>query len=132
MKNNTSETKHTPGPWTIKNLATASAGWPAIISEELDDDGDNVPVCEMDITYENPNYKYGVSDFAEDPTRGDKTAWHDQIMADAHLIAAAPDMLAALKGASRELHILRNSSLAAERVADKCDAAIAKAEGGAK
>ena len=124
-----SETKHTPGPWTIKNLATASAGWPAIISEELDDDGDNVPVCEMDITYENSNYKYGVSDFAEDPTRGDKTAWHDQIMADAHLIAAAPDMLAALEDAREALNkppFINSQTL-------KCiDAAIAKAKGGAK
>jgi hypothetical protein len=58
--------------------------------------------------------------------------WDEFAIGYEKLKSANDDMLAAMEDASRELHFLHNSSLAAEMIADKCDAAIAKAEGGAK
>ena len=100
-----SETKHTPGPWTIGDSNNSG----------------------VDVELGNSNTSAGIYRF--DRYNGQEAYSRDECMANAHLIAAAPDMLAALEDAREALNkppFINSQTL-------KCiDAAIAKAKGGAK
>ena len=98
---------HTPGPWTVNSDPIYSYGLPSYIW------GPKGPgygiVCELPLSLG------GVA----------------PIEADAHLIAAAPDLLAACV---ESLRLLRNGSddgYSDERIDGILSAAIAKAKGGA-
>jgi len=94
-----SETKHTPGPWTVREYPHLAHPFTQSLYE-IEFGGEGELIC--DTVYER---------------------------SDANLIAAAPDMLAALEDAREALNkppFINSQTL-------KCiDAAIAKAKGGAK
>lgn len=75
------ETKHTPGPWAICTWASHMplSGWPSEVCAD-DGEGDGATICMF--------YRVDLYDF-------DRAA----VEANARLIAAAPDLLAALEEA---------------------------------
>lgn len=109
-----SETKHTPGPWTLETVQT-SVG----VCHKIGPLGNSTRLhsaCLYDDCY---------SDRARDL----------QLLADASLIAAAPELLEALKAATEEIDwMCANSTLRISAVKERpafqqIKAAIAKAEG---
>lgn len=114
---------HTPGPWRIA-YAETEARWPVVA---VDDDA-----C--------PGYDNEIAEIGGIvATRGREGNWlpdpaADTVMANARLIAAAPDLLAALKDVTDWLADQRDFQLGngdpGEYLAvDAARAAIAKAEG---
>lgn len=116
---------HTPAPWTITFDGTNSAEWPQIVGP------DGLTVTEVSAhTWTRPGGSRGKRrDFSE----------RDLALSNARLIAAAPDLLEALKAVRM---FIRNgielgficmpdeaSGDPASRVPNMVDAAIAKAEG---
>lgn len=99
-----SESKHTPGPWMMATRPSSIVGWPVVAPYAM-----GRSVCNV-------------------------TAGHDESAANARLIAAAPDLLAALKDARETIiqHVNSRGSEAEGSSADwvaEIDAAIARAEG---
>lgn len=89
----------TPGPWFVTEDCDIAAGTPdhcTLVATLCDEP--------LDICRQND--------------------WLDEMQADAHLIAAAPDMLAALHAVLADANIYSK-----EEVLDQVDAAIRKAEG---
>ena len=74
---------HTPGPWELD-----SAGWPLLINGPMNEDDDaGTVVCAIDcLEHMRRGYHYN----------------EDEAAANARLIAAAPDLLAALKEIAAE------------------------------
>lgn len=102
------ELKHTPGPWQIK-----SEYEPLTIIGNVDgpDDGQYhyTPICEVE-----------------------ETLFHDENAANARLIAAAPELLAALECISEMLDTADDTPLGQigrllDDMANRCTAALAKA-----
>ena len=111
---------HTPGPWTVANshISDAVAYRPRVV--EIGNDGD---------------YRGGICRLQSAEHIGGITG--DEVLANAALIIAAPDLLAALKQLRAEYESIVRSEFEtmsgmpewfAINVAD-ADAAIAKAEG---
>jgi hypothetical protein len=76
--------EHTPGPWRVLNHASGHVGFIAVVA------GERTHICDV--------FPYG--------TRA-STAGLDEHLANARLIAAAPDLLAALKEAVRIAELAR-------------------------
>lgn len=116
------ETKHTPGPWWIDLESAFTLGGDSRSVEALTPDGKMVTRGIADLMFDTDEHPDGPG-FLED-------------VANARLIMAAPDLLAALKLARAAwLH----ESAQGDGVMDEhkpalaiVDAAIAKAEGGAE
>lgn len=103
-----SESKHTPGPWTaIRNYAF----WEV---QPVNGGEEGIPFCVGDVCASEPG----------DPDSGRQEA-------NARLIAAAPDLLEALKELRLEYHhILGTDSTKRQHAINaRAEAAIAKAEG---
>ena len=118
------EAAHTPGPWRVEQGTTLI--WGACSPDDLSCHGMGFPVAEARVR---------LPVWARPPARLDE----DVAEANARLIAAAPDMLAALKSASALLAIVQHEEDDEEgrrlKAAWDCDvaeinAAIAKAECG--
>ena len=92
--------QHTPGPWRVAH--NAKLGWAGILTQE----GDVIADIRVD-----------AMDF-RDP---------EQAVGDAHLIAAAPDLLAALEAAHGYLVTFGTDH--GDRVRSICMRAILKAQG---
>lgn len=106
----TQKVGHTPGPWQFTTYADAAPrpGFPcAVYGRDDEDDEDDVAVCVADF------------DDAED-------LFLDEAMANARLIAAAPDLLEACRAAQAKLEALNEEHCDA---GVKLDDAIAKATG---
>lgn len=103
------ETKHTPGPW---EFSTSPEGWSFTIHISQED---GAP------------YTTGYSDvgYIIQTCRGEEESTQ---MANARLIAAAPELLEALCEATAWLHAHKHT-LCAQSICDQVDAAIAKATG---
>jgi len=98
-------TTHTPGPWIIRHLT----GFPLMIATQPDADGFGEPIA--------------------DTSRHMLPA---QAQANARLIAAAPDLLAACRRISKALrNAPHETQNAYQGIWADIDAAIAKAEGAA-
>ncbi len=97
-----SDTKHTPGPWRVQNGSVYA----------LAPDGSfgSLPVAHMD----------------RDPGNGTRPVERD---ANARLIAAAPEMVEALRGALEVLDGRANDFSSKSEACKACRAAIRKAEG---
>lgn len=106
----TNETKHTPGPWWTQ-ASTANGEPEIVVNRPWSAGGASVCVVES-------------------------SRRHDVLLADARLIAAAPELLEALELALQGLDIAATKQLPEfigfVLTADKARAAIAKARGGAK
>jgi hypothetical protein len=101
---------HTPAPWVLK------------IRPGHHDD--NVTVAEIEV---NGKYRGGIARL-QSAEHIDGIA-KDELIANARLIAAAPDMLAALKEISEVgIHEIHDWQAIAERMQSSALAAIAKAE----
>ncbi|MFA5387488.1 MAG: hypothetical protein WC322_03795 [Candidatus Paceibacterota bacterium] len=109
-------TKHTPGPWFVVE-GSVNGRWPSGCESAIDDvDGGN------------PERDY----FLASVVHGDP----DELLANAHLVAAAPRLLAALRGMLREHDALTIATGGKPGVTDRWSerataarAAIAAAEG---
>lgn len=99
--------KYTPGPWKINKRS-----WPMTITGHIHQitNNDRLPSAFVP-AWDNP--QEGEEDGSE------------EALANAHLIAAAPDLLAALKEAADFVQPFNR----AEDLLDKIEAVIAKAEG---
>ena len=106
--------KHTPGPWYIWNEdlelnPDTSTGFPLICAAGETSDDESVDICEVNADYP-ANY-----------------------VANARLIAAAPELLEALKGivacASINGPVGTKAYIISDERRDKAKAAIARAEG---
>lgn len=91
--------KHTPGPWGLYIDGTCSGAWPFICPVGLigTEDASEFSIAELPPTHTEIDSMRGrgpVGSFMERPERFEPTADHDEIMANAHLIAAAPELLA--------------------------------------
>ena len=115
-----SENRHTPGPWEVRTREqmTASGRWQP----------EDLPVA-------SPLYVIGdeagdltlVSVLPADP---DDTGPDAEMLANAALMAAAPELLAALEASQEILHLAAMGDRGAMRVLAQAHAAIAKAKGG--
>ncbi len=111
----TDETKHTPGPWRVEDGTTLV--WGNCNPDDNSSRGMGYPIAESRI---NPSGNWSTGPYA------------DEGEANARLIAAAPELLEALKAAVSQVHLTNSSepmSPDVKRVFDQCCAAIAKAEG---
>ena len=100
------QAQHTPGPWTVRDNRNNTLG---------------IDAHEPDGSYCQPAR---VNGNASDSVYGPVT-W-----ANARLIAAAPDLLAALKAAAAYYEMLERATGVTHGVLAEIRAAIAKAEGG--
>jgi hypothetical protein len=100
--NQTLESKHTPGPWIINGLYSISTK--------------HLIICRI------PDYV---------PEKGQEKKFNSMIAANRSLIAAAPDLLEALKYAKRRIVLLEGYTEGKCDPSDieKINVAIAKAEG---
>ncbi len=105
-------TKHTPGPWAVCTWASHMplSGWPSEVCAD-DGEGDGTTICMF--------YKVDLYDF-------DRAA----VEANARLIAAAPDLLAACEAALDELEYFHEPQMTGTSgIIRDLRAAIAKARG---
>ena len=100
------ETKHTPGPWKVFNLSDAYPGIEAV------NGGRRYTI----VVYGDADEYCGI--------RGDSP---ETRLANAHLIAAAPDLLEALKALVNQHDVYHQPMI--NEIAVKARTAIAKAEG---
>ena len=110
-----SDTKHTPGPWEYEATEGSRWGW---VTEE-GRDGHGRVICRME-----PNKIVSHAD----KRRRDSVVLDAQDCADARLLAAAPELLAACREALEYLECNTVTPREA-RYIDTLLAAIAKAEG---
>ena len=86
---------HTPGPWRVVIDGTCSGAWPFIGPAHLpDDELRDEAIAELGTTHAERariRMRGMPGTFAEKPQRFEPTPEHDTIMANACLIAAAPD-----------------------------------------
>lgn len=112
-----SEAKHTPGPWSVF----------------IDDSGDQWTGWPLSIYAENEEDKTVVRTGGQWPYEWDAATSQVEAVANAHLIAAAPELLEALKEmlAEKDDYMRRNKlgDPLRETVSKMARAAIAKAEG---
>lgn len=97
--------KHTPGPWTVDRAWHIDKGFLRIIRDPRLERVAMIPDVEREL---------------------------EEALGDAHLIAAAPDLLDALRSIvehSQEFGGLEDAETMLVRIAEKARAAIAKAEG---
>lgn len=94
----TNKTAHTPGPWALIIDGTCSGAWPHIVPDgtSVEDCGE-LAIAELPSTHAERNTKGFPGPFSEKPDRFKVTDGHDEIMANARLIAAAPELLEALQ-----------------------------------
>ena len=117
------ETKHTPGPWVVEKAESSSTG-SVHYAVKTDYKPAEHPWSPRFITF----MCGGLGDFLRHRPMND---YRDdpQIEADVNLIAAAPELLEALKAAKEFIENLQAPDPEWDRVLDVCVAAIAKAEG---
>lgn len=128
---------HTPGPWSIVIDGTCSAAWPYIVPVffdgvfDPDDAVAELPSCYVERTKRNGRRIDGMpASYLEAPKRFKKKPCHDEVMANAHLIAAAPDLLAAAKKVLEWSHGMEEAPVDCRPFFfDPLRAAVAKAEG---
>jgi len=113
---------HTPGKWMAAAKPSSIVGWPVVAAPM------GQVICDVAIINKKPDH---ISD-------GEFSAYYAQVEANARLIAAAPDLLAALQGAIGALEFSQDyhrdlgnedQAFAADRL-DAARAAIAKATAG--
>jgi hypothetical protein len=120
--------KHTTGDWLI-DYAETGVRWPVIyVVDESFADGRHEIAELSDHTARNANARRNTL-----KKRWVPTPEADEAMANARLIAAAPDLLAACEKALYQLHLhASGGNLTEDDACDACaelEAAIAKAEG---
>ena len=120
------EPAHTPGPWKVyghglymNELAGKKHG--SIFADDDSNDGDGRNICEIAASQRI---------VFEDKRRHDDFVHSHEDEANARLIAAAPDMLAALKEVA-EVASSTQSRFTRQAILKYVAAAVAKAEGGA-
>lgn len=114
----TMETKHTPGPWDVEIDGTCSAAWPHITapSRPLE-----CPIAELPALYVlKEEFNHRAETYQENPDIFEKAEIFSENVANARLIAAAPDLLAACER-------FLNPSDKGPRLEDMIRAAITKA-----
>jgi len=117
--------KHTPGPWRIVIDGTYSEAWPFVLGPQHDDDCSEA-VAELPTSHVVKSRRGAPGCYSEKPGRFKTTPQHDDVMANARLIAAAPELLEALKAARDDLRVAGFNS-----TVSMLDEAIAKATGSA-
>ena len=80
---------HTPGPWSIVIDGTCSAAWPHIT-------GASGTIAELATTHVEKTTRGNPGTFQKKPQRFKPGVAQDQVMANAHLIATAPELLTQL------------------------------------
>lgn len=118
--------QHTPGPWRIVIDGTCSAAWPHILGVQHDDDCID-SVAELGAVYLERSRRGFPATFTEKPRRFRPTDDHDRVMADARLIAAAPELLALLSLLIKRWEYDHGDDL--PRAVVEARVVIAKAEG---
>jgi hypothetical protein len=106
-----SEAKHTPGPWSAKH--TVGAGWSVKMAKPRPDYTDPDPVCSM------AWWQFDKPGIIDDAISG----------ANAKLIAAAPDLLAACELVERWMLGGQPGPFSDSKILGVVSAAIAKAKG---
>lgn len=114
------EQLHTPGPWKIEIDGTNSGRWPHIrTTGPYFDDGSERTIAELECIR-----------VVSKGRRWQKTPDADEIEANASLIAAAPELLAACKFVQKYFAMLAEKDKPiATQLTQALESAIAKAEG---
>lgn len=113
--------KYKFGPWEVVIDGTCSGAWPHIVPTGThQDDVNGNTIAELPTTHIEKSTRGFPGTYVEKPERFQNTADHDEIMAAAHLIAAAPELLALLVESQRSI---------GGDWRERRDAAIAKATG---
>lgn len=84
----------TPGPWRIVIDGTCSAARPHIVSADYD--AGSYPIAELKSCFLEKSTRGFPRTYDEKPGRFKKTDDHDEVIANARLIVAAPDLHEAL------------------------------------
>lgn len=122
------DTKHTPGPWQFVISGTCSAAWPHICAAENDVDNS---IAELPPSHLERDHKKSVT-FLEDRSHFKPSPNYDQVVANARLISAAPELLEALEKALIALNLYADYGWSDRmRIRSEAKAAIAKATGAA-
>lgn len=89
-------TKHTAGPWEIVVDGTCSAAWANIVPQgAVAEDINEMAIARLPTTHVERSTRGIPGSYSEKPARFVPAEDHDQVMANARLIAASPDLLAA-------------------------------------
>lgn len=114
--------EHTPGPWSVSDRYEDS-------SDVLDPNGFEIAGVASTAILDDYSEKLGIPHWSRMPGKSYIERSDEERLANAALIAAAPDLLAACKGAATFRLTPETTYLNARAVMDLLDAAIAKAEG---
>lgn len=92
-------TEHTPGPWRIVIDGTCSGAWPHIVGPDFEgnDTCAGEAIAELGTCFVERRMAGMPGTYSEKPRRFRKTRDHDQVMANARLVARAPMLLAELQ-----------------------------------
>lgn len=82
--------QHTPGPWRIVIDGTCSGAWPHIVGPDFEGNDCDDAIAELGTCFVERRTTGMPGPYSEKPERFRKTRDHDQVMANARLIAAAP------------------------------------------
>ena len=134
----TSEAKvvgHTPGPWVVRMASTCSAAWPEIVPADADEYAESLAEASTAFVFDHDRVDANevAGGYDEHPEYFVPDEDHDEVMANARLIAAAPDLLDACMDARQALgsiYIRMGSQDGMKPLLDKVSAAIARATEG--
>lgn len=121
----------TPGPWRIVIDGTCSGAWPHIVAPDFGGDecyaGD--AIAELGTCFVERRTSGMPGSYSEKPKRFRKTRDHDQVMANARLITAAPELLAFADRVFRTFHDAKHAGSVESSLRDDAKALIAAATG---
>jgi hypothetical protein len=96
---------HTPGPWVVRIGSTCSGAWPEVVPASADEFDDGLAQLGTAYVFDSDRLGHGILavTYNERPDCFIPREGHEEQLANARLIAAAPDLLGVAKTADHTL-----------------------------